>query len=165
MEEGQSWPKIFEMENMPYWLKGGIAGLLVCVVLFLFYVFLYFPLFTDDTTGTISNKALVLPMITGQGFLILSHFIIPSGFLCEDSVKECTGWSVEENLPEDYVCDPLVRESVEGCCTSWTYYPTDTCSILSERVGFFGLMIFLLGIYFMAGALIFRMMYQRKTKR
>jgi hypothetical protein len=162
--------------NVPLWLKGGLIGVGICIALFFFYIFMYFPLVENDIG--IPNNALILPMVTGHALPILSHFIVPYGFLCEDSVKHCTAWVSEafvedyeegllpqDALPKDYVCDPLVQEGVQGCCTTWTDSPTTTCSNISEGVGFFGSLILLLGIYFGIGAVVGRIIQKRKSKK
>lgn len=166
----QSWRKI------PFWLRGGLLGVGICIALFFFYILVYFPLLKNESG--ISSKALLLPMITGQGFPILSHFIVPHGFLCENTVKHCTHWVSEafiedykkglipkESLPKDYVCDSLVQEGVQGCCATWTYSPSVTCATISEGVGFFGMILLLLGIYFGIGAGVGSMLQKRKSRK
>lgn len=165
-------------EKMSYWLKGGLIGVGICIALFFFYIFAYFPL-VENEIGIPSN-ALILPMITGHAFPILSHFIVPHGFLCENSFRHCTAWISESlledykeglipedrlQLPENYVCEPLVQEGVKGCCTTWTYSPTTTCSNISEGVGFFGMLILLLGIYFGIGVVIGKLIQRNKSKK
>ena len=151
-------------EKMPYWLKGGMIGVVICILLFLFYVMAYFPLLTDTSSGMMSNSALFLPMVTGHAFPILSHFIVPYGFLCEFSEESCTAWSSSEALREHSgsCLKPMVMEGVEGCCTTLTPQPTPFCDSLSEAVGFFGFVLLLLGIYFGIGAVVARMVYRKR---
>jgi hypothetical protein len=64
-----------------FWLRGGIIGVIVCASLFLFYIFLYFPVidkvYANDIIkyGGTPNWTLVLPMYTGHFFPFFSGFI------------------------------------------------------------------------------------------
>ncbi|MBI2147348.1 hypothetical protein HYU19_02605 [Candidatus Woesearchaeota archaeon] len=152
-------------EKMPYWLNGGLVGISICIALFFFYILAYFPLVQNETG--IPNNALILPMVTGHAFPILSHFIVPYGFLCEFSEEHCTAWSSYQAISkQDSDClKPMVMEGVEGCCTTLTPQPTSFCASLSEGVGFFGLGVLLLGIYFGIGAAVGKIIQKWKFNK
>lgn len=66
----QSWYK-----NKP-WFRGGIIGILVCVILAVFYITMYNALlirFFPD--GMLPAYSLLLPIATGHFFIFMSHFI------------------------------------------------------------------------------------------
>jgi len=152
-------------KNVQLWLRGGLIGVGICVALFFFYISVYFPLVEND--GGIPDNALILPMITGHAFPILSHFIVPYGFLCEFNEKHCTSWSSYEVINEQggNCVKPMVMEGVEGCCTIFTLQPTSFCASLSEGVSFFGSLILLLGVYFGIGVVIGKKIQKNKLKR
>lgn len=141
------------------WLRGGIIGVIVCLVLGLFNLFIYFPIVNKVNGGMIPNWALLPPMITGQAFPILSHFIIPYGWLCKFSEVTCTFWSVK-SAPGAI---PWTMEGQAGYCIEQTMIPTSSCANLSETVGFFGLILILFVAYFFIGAIIG--MFIQKKKR
>lgn len=64
------------------WLKGGIIGVIVCVVFFLFYLFIYFPvidkIYANDIAkyGGTPGWTLVLPTYTGHFFSLFSGFML-----------------------------------------------------------------------------------------
>jgi hypothetical protein len=64
-----------------FWLRGGIIGASVCVSLFLFYLFIYFPvidkIYANDIVkyGGTPNWTLALPTYTGHFFPFFSGFI------------------------------------------------------------------------------------------
>jgi len=68
------------------WLRGGIIGVIVCVALFLFYLFIYFPtidkIYTEDIEKYSGPPAwtTTVALVTGHLFPLLSGFIIPYGF-------------------------------------------------------------------------------------
>lgn len=65
------------------WLRGGIIGVIVCLVLGLFNLFIYFPIINNIYAGMIPSWAFIPPMITGQAFPLLSYYIVPYGWLCK----------------------------------------------------------------------------------
>jgi len=152
-------------KNFPLWLRGGLIGVGIFIALFFFYIYVYFPL-VENNVG-IPNNALILPMITGHAFPILSHFFVPYGFLCEFREEHCISWSSYYAINEESgsCVKPLVIEGVEGCCTTLTPQPTSFCASLSEKVGFFGMITLLLGIYFGIGAAIGKIIQKRKFKK
>ncbi len=135
-------------KSKKYVLRGGLIGLFVCLVLFVFYMFLYFPIIENGYRGVMSGWVLVIPLVTGHAFPLLSHFIVPYGFFCKLTKPECVNWVADKDLH----CVPWTMEGVEGCCREKVMTPTSACDQMSERIGFWGLTIILFGIYFMIGA-------------
>ncbi len=142
------------------WLRGGIIGLFVCAFLFVFYIFLYFPL-AEKIYGERNSpdSLLTVPFATGHMFPFLSGFIVPHGFLCEFSETICTGWQAENTGSGE----PWRLESGEyGYCMNKTKVPTTACADFSEKVGFFGMTVLLFLVYFTAGALVGSFIQRRR---
>lgn len=148
------------------WLRGGIIGIIVCVVLFLFYVFVYFPVidkvYAEDvaTYGGTPAWTTSIPMVTGHLFLLFSGFVVPHGFLCEFTEPVCTSWSVINGSGSV----PWIVEGQAGYCAEQTMTPTNSCAKLSETAGFWGLVAILLGVYFAIGATVGGFIQKRKAK-
>ena len=136
----------------PAWLKGGIIGIGVCLALFIFYL-IYIPVVTDSS-GLLSDNAMLLPTITGHTFPLFAGFIVPYGLFCEKSVQECTYWvSTDFAVEENISChNPWEMEETTGCCVTKIKTPTEFCANVSEAIGFFGLLFILFGVYFSIGA-------------
>ncbi len=132
--------------SKPY-LRGGIIGIIICLILFLFNLYVYFPLVTN-AEGVVSSWALVPPLITGQLFPMLSIFIVPYGLFTEPT---CVLWSAEYSYPD---CIPWETEGVQGCCQEQVMQPTAACDKLSDQIGFIGLSVLLFLAYFLVGALM-----------
>ena len=63
-------------KRKPLWLSAGMAGMAVCVLLFVFYITVYNALligFFPD--GMLPGYSLILPMVTGHFFVLMSHFV------------------------------------------------------------------------------------------
>ena len=142
------------------WLRGGIIGIIVCLVLGLFNLFVYFPIINRVYEGMIPNWALLPPMITGHVFPFFSHFMIPYGWLCKFTEVTCTSWSVE-SAPGAI---PWTTEGQVGYCIQQTMTPTSSCADLSEIIGFFGLIILLFVAYFLIGTTIGLIIQKKKAK-
>ena len=148
------------------WLRGGFIGVAVCIVLFLFYIFAYFPtlerIYADDiaSSGGTPGWTMVAPLATGHFFPFLSIFIVPYGFLCDFTEPICTNWS----LMSEPGAVPWTMEGQAGYCIQQTMTPTDSCANLSDAVGFWGLNALLLATYFGIGAGIGWFVQKRKAK-
>lgn len=141
------------------WLRGGIIGVLICVVLFFFYVSVLLP---NIDRSALPQWILVLTLATGHLFVIFSGFIIPYGFLCKFTVPTCSNWSA---YPQPGSVPWKLDTGELGYCTLQTMAPTDACARLSEMVGFWGLAILLLTVYFAIGALIGYVIQKRKKSK
>ncbi len=131
------------------WLRGGIIGIFVCLILSLFYLFLYFPLIDSIQGSAMSNSFLIPPLITGHAFPLFSTFIIPYGWLCEFTEPSCINWAAK-GVPG---ATPWTLETGEqGYCVEQIMNPTSQCAEVSEMLGFWGLVILLFAIYFVIGA-------------
>ncbi len=63
-------------QKKPAWQKGGIVGIVVCILLAVFYITVYNALlvrFFPD--GMLPLSSLILPLVTGHFFVFASHFI------------------------------------------------------------------------------------------
>lgn len=150
------------------WLKGGIIGALICIILFFFYIFAYFPIlervYKDDIekTGSTPMWTLAIPAATGHLFPFFSMFIVPYGFLCDFTEPICTTWSAIEEPGST----PWKLETGEaGYCVEQTLTPTDSCANVSDQVGFWGLATGLLAIYFAIGTAIGGIVQKRRNSR
>lgn len=159
------------------WLRGGIIGVIVCILLFPFYMFIYFPfvdkIFMQDTViGELvihSTPAWIMnvPLVTGHFFPFLSSFIVPYGFLCKFTEPRCD-WFISKSIfeleavPSGAV--PWTMEGITGYCIRPSMSPTNSCANLSEVVIFGGFAALLLGIYFVIGAVIGGFIQKRKAK-
>ncbi|MBI5391072.1 hypothetical protein HZB02_06310 [Candidatus Woesearchaeota archaeon] len=125
-----------EKRSPRLWLKGGIIGVVVCVCLFIFYAYGYFPLL-QSIYGSEPQPGwtLIPPIVTGHIFPLFSGFIVPYGFGCPFTETACMEWSF-------------------GYCLKQEMFPTEACADRSEMIGFFSLVIILLAVYFGIGALI-----------
>jgi hypothetical protein len=141
--------KLMKLFNKkPQWFRGGIVGVCICILLFVFYVGIYFPLvdmLTNCNENTLSSYCQgppawtnAVPMMTGHFFPIYSHFIIEGSsvtkMFCEYTEINCVEWTINQ-----------------GCVTS-EYGPTETCRSAVEWTGFIGMTLLLLAIYFAIGA-------------
>lgn len=135
------------------WLKGGIIGLFVCLVLSLIYLFVYFPIIEKFYGDAIPQWALIAPMISGHAFPLFSIFFVPYGLFCRFTETICTSWSVDNSGGGV----PWTLETGEkGYCLNQIMTPTNFCGEISEAIGFWGLVVILFGLYFLIGALIGR---------
>ncbi len=88
----QSWYK-----NKP-WFRGGIIGILVCVIWTVFYVTVYNALLVQFfPDGILPMYSLILPIATGHFFIFGSHFVaegyVAPLFDCvKDSCFMTTDW-------------------------------------------------------------------------
>ncbi len=144
------------------WERGGIVGVIVCFVLFLFHILIYFPIVNTIFRDGIPDWALFFPTITGQAFLFFAGFIVPYGFLCNLTVPVCNEWSL---FPEPGSVPWTSINGQSGYCAVQTMSPTSACADLSQAVGFVGIAILLVVAYFVIGAVIGKMIEIRKAKR
>lgn len=141
------------------WLKGGIIGLFVCLVLSLIYIFMYFPIIEKLYGDAIPSWALIAPMITGHAFPLFSIFFVPYGLFCRFTELICTSWSIS-NGPGGV---PWTLETGEkGYCLNQVMTPTSFCEGVSDAIGFWGLVVLLFALYFLVGALIARFIEKKK---
>lgn len=141
-------------------VRGGIIGAMVCIALFAFYVSIYFPLIQLVYGGMSPTWTLLLPLVTGHFFPLLSGFIVPYGFLCTFTKPICTAWSA---IKEPGSVPWTLDTGEVGYCVQQMMTPTDACARLSEVVGFWGLALGLLVIYVVLGAFIGSMIERRRT--
>lgn len=63
-------------KHQPLWLQGGIIGILVCVLLVVFYITVYNAFLVQSfPDGMLPWYSLFLPIATGHFFIFVSHFI------------------------------------------------------------------------------------------
>lgn len=147
------------------WLQGGLKGIVVCIILFLFYIAVYFPIinniYAEDIAAYGGTPAwtTTLPTITGHIIPIFSGFIVPYGFLCMFSETICVHWST---TPEPGSVPWILETGEVGYCVEQSMVPTTACADFSEKVGFFGLAFLLLTVYFIVGAAVGWLREKRK---
>ncbi len=142
------------------WIRGGIIGVIVCLILSIFNLFVYFPIIDSVFGGMIPNWALVLPIVTGHAFPILSHFIVPYGWFCKFTESTCTSWNIDSTPG----AIPWTNDGTAGYCIERTMSPTSSCENLSEMVGFWGLVLLLFIAYFAIGAIVGFVIQKKRAK-
>lgn len=151
------------------WLRYGIIGASLCIFLFLFYLFAYFPVYRFFFEQEESNAILILPTITGHIFPILSHFIVEGSSLtsqfCPSTEEHCVYWMSEEfALEENQACNPWISEGVSGCCVDLEMSPVTACADRVEMAVSLGMSVLLTFVYFVLGAGIGFVVQKRKKK-
>lgn len=146
------------------WLRGGIIGAVVCIVLFLFELFVYLPAvdkFYEDAGGPPPGSAIPL-FVTGHVYLIFAGFISePARLLCKFTEPFCASWSAVQEPGSE----PWKLETGEaGYCVLKTMTPTTACANFAERVWVVWIAALLLGIYFSIGAIIGLIIQKIKRK-
>lgn len=172
-----SFPRWFQSRRP--WLKGGLGGVGICVLLFLFYIFAYFPIihkvYADDITAYGGTPAWTtnIPLYTGHLIPLMSHFVIEGTALvplfCKATEPVCTSW-VNKEYYEGQNCVPWPGGDREtgieyaGCCEDLIMTPTPECEERVEAIGFFALLLLLLAVYFCIGAIVGLVLGRRKRK-
>lgn len=164
-------------------LKGGIIGAAICVLLFLFYILVYFPIidkvYANDIAvhGGTPGWTTDIPMYTGHLFPLFSHFVV-EGMAMPDRLCTVTG-EVEQHcgswIHKDYYTgrncipwgsdNPDIAATFEGCCIDLVMTPTAECDERVELLGFFVLVLLLISVYFAIGAVVGWLVGRRKMKR
>jgi hypothetical protein len=127
------------------WFKGGIIGMVMCVVIFAAY---YVSIFLVG--GMLSSRFMMLMTLTGHAVFIYVGFMYPELAICGVSGQACGSWTAEQ-----------------GCLSYHSTYDPICTSIVSRLI-FFCLVAILLIIYFGIGALIGRIVeiaLKRKAKQ
>ncbi len=151
------------------WLRGGIIGAIICILLFLFYILVYFPAFKVMYTGEEPDSVLLLPTITGHIFPLLSHFIVEGTSLtnqfCAQTEEHCISWMAKEIAEEENrECVLWTSEGIQGCCVEKEMSFTPICAERVEIGAFFGSGVLLVLIYFVIGAGIGFFIQKRRNK-
>ncbi len=132
------------------WVRGGVAGIGVCILLFVFYAGIYFPIIDQLTScdeSPLSSYCLgppawttTIPIITGHFFVVYGHFIIEgssvTNMFCEATESHCIEWNLEQG------------------CTVYELTPTEACRDAVENSGIISIVVLLIAIYFAIGAVI-----------
>lgn len=147
-----------------HYIIGGSIGVLVCILLFVFYLFAYFPLMEKLNDKGQNGDASILPaFLTGHAFPLLTHFIIEGspaiGIFCPNVEKVCTSWSA--GTSPDY--PEWIMENTTGYCTDLIMVPTTACSDKVEFTGFIVLTAVLIAAYFFLGIIITWLILRKKT--
>jgi len=162
------------------WVRGGIVGVIVCTLLFGFYLFIYFPMVQErqrilETNSEINNAIreeddweLAMPMFTGHLFVMLSPMILegaPTSLLtslCPETETHCVYWSLENDTG---VGTPLVDpEGGAGYCLEQQTTPKSSC--VGRVEGWIPFITFasLEAMYFTLGAIV-AVAIERRNKR
>lgn len=164
MKKIKNW---FRTRPLP--LRFGLIGVLLCIGLFLFYLLLYFPVYSFFFHDAESDAILLLPTITGHLFPFFSHFIVEGSSLtqqfCPYTEEHCLYWMAEEIAAEENKeCVSWTSEGIAGCCVDVEMSPTAACADRVEMSVFLGSSIFLVLLYFIVGAGIGFVVQKRKKK-
>lgn len=150
------------------WLRGGVIGAGICILLFLFYFFAYFPViennYLDRSSGTLPAWATALPTFTGH--LIFAFLVEPMGYSLSKQVcttnPVCNNW-VHADLAPDCIV-PWKEEGIDGCCFSPDTAPAEPCGRYVRNITSLSLILLLVGIYFLIGAGIGWFLSRRKKR-
>lgn len=126
-------------QSRPLWLKGGILGVIICIALFLFYGFIYFPII--DTFSTADKDSFVAPLvITGHYIPLISSLFLEGSnimnFFCEPTVKIC------------------VESSIEFGCLREDIIPKGACVERVIQYGFWSASFLFIVFYFILGSIV-----------
>jgi hypothetical protein len=154
------------LKKRPAWLRGGIYGILVCLVLFVFYLLIYMPVLNSIYGGSLPDYSLTLPTLTGHTFVFLSHFAIEGSSLtqafCPPVKEQCYSWTAEE-LDN---CVPWQLETGEqGCCDGLDLVPEESCRNKVEIFATIFSLFWIFALYFLIGALIIHFKQIKKSNR
>ncbi len=152
------------------WLRGGIIGAAICVLLFLFYFFAYFPVIDKvyaeqlATQGSTPAWTTSLPIFTGH--LIFAFLVEPMGYSLSKQVcashPVCNNWVHADLAPGCTL--PWKEEGIDGCCISPDTAPAEPCGRYVRNITSLSLILLLIGIYFLIGAGIGWLVGKRKKR-
>lgn len=135
------------------WVKGGVVGVGVCAVIFMFYVLIYFPIISTIDSNHVASRALIPPVVTGHALPILAHFALEGSALpkalCEQIETRCVHWALEY---EDGAVPWDGADGGTGYCRQQETVPAAACTERIEAattvlsIGLLG------GAYFLIGA-------------
>jgi hypothetical protein len=141
-------------------LFGGIIGVVFCVLLFIFYIFVYFPIFSTENDDTDPSWLYLPPTITGHTFVLLSPFLFEASpivdIACKAESPSCLHW-MAGNIPGCTISKTELDDSgtpIPGCCMKQIMVPDESCRERSGLVGIVILSVLLALIYFLIGALV-----------
>ena len=149
-------------------LFGGSAGLIICLSLFIFYIFIFFPLIKNisEKHPIIQSLSLIPPTLTGHIFPMMSHFAIEgspmNSAICPRTEALCVLWDAE--LTKNCKI-PWTMEGTNGCCREKIMAPSGDCSNKIEIMGFAILSLLLFSVYFGIGILIAYSIHKIKQEK
>ena len=164
---------------MKPWLSYGIKGMVICLLLFLFYGSIYYPLIKEYVAvdGAVPESYELLPAITGHFFPFMTHFIVEGSSLiplfCKTTEKNCVQWTAKEFAREQgeecstpwTLPDSETGKSLEGCCNQLIQTPSENCSERVETAVFFLMLFLLLSMYFALGVLVWWLKEKKRHKK
>ncbi len=148
---------------------GGLVGVLICLLLFFFYLKIYFPYFKNQNQNP---KWLLIPTaITGHIFPLLSGFLIGDSpitpAICTPNQLQCVNWSAKYlsgcNSPYTFE-DPDTGKKTVGCCVEQILVPNEQCREKVEQAGTITISGILLAVYFFIGSLFTKLFWGRKRR-
>jgi hypothetical protein len=150
-------------------LLGGAIGVIICALLFVFYIYVYFPTFQTGDNDTEPSWLLVTPLVTGHAFPLLSHFLVEDSSIvkvfCKATNPNCVNWAAGNvpgcKIPQSEI-DPETGEKVAGCCMTQIMTPDESCREKVEVAGFIVLTVLLTVVYFAIGSIIAWQIQKRK---
>ncbi len=85
-------------------LIGGLIGIMICLLLFVFYMFVYFPYLQKDSDQSLLSYQFSLPAITGHLYPMMSHFLVEganfTSDICPNVDTVCNIWTLESGCIE-----------------------------------------------------------------
>lgn len=127
-----------------YWIRGGVVGFLICLLLYPFYIFLF-----AASGGKLGSAVMWPAFATGHGITLLWGFVYPYGLFCPKSLHY-SGWSLYP-VQGGVACANFGSPNT-GYCYDPFMYPSSRCAELSTEISFIIVLVLHLLIYFLIGA-------------
>ena len=139
--------------------------MVICIALFLFYIFAYFPILKNfSTSEKAQSMSLLLPTITGHSIPLLSGFFTRVDPLinpfCPRNQLNCALWQKDTTNCQNY----WVMNETLGCCARLESIPEESCVQRVQTTAFFVLCAMLIFFYFGLGIFVGWLIYKKNNK-
>src|SRR3989338_829360 len=159
-------------EDLPLWLRYGVITSCICILLFLVYLYIYFPLIAQTNQAwphtRIPEWGYTPTLLTGHLFVFLSGMSTPVELFCQPTEQKCFHWQNKDMVPKESECiswpDLSGDKNLQGCCLDLNKVPSSACTENAQQTWGWMLAIALFLVYFSIGAVL-GLIIQRKIKK